>query len=106
MKINDALTKVDLITWKKETLSQTGKNEESISYSEKETKTTIKGLDQKEIPQPKNYRAFFAVDDKNNVVIRIVDDKNNVIRQIPPEEYIKQKEALRETIKNLFHLEA
>ncbi len=52
------------------------------------------------------YRAYFAVDENNNVVIRVVDDKGNVVRQIPPEEYIKMKEALRETIKNLLDLEA
>lgn len=53
-----------------------------------------------------SYSAYFAVDENNNVVIRIVDSDGNLVRQIPPEEYIRMKEALKETIKNLLNLEA
>ncbi|RME68133.1 MAG: hypothetical protein D6778_02265 [Nitrospirae bacterium] len=56
--------------------------------------------------QPQTYSAYFAVDENNNVVIRIVDSDGKVVRQIPPEEYIRMKEALKETIKNLLNLEA
>ena len=56
--------------------------------------------------QAHSYSAYFAVDENNNVVIKIVDEKGELVRQIPPEEYIKMKEALRETIKNLLNLEA
>ncbi len=53
-----------------------------------------------------SYSAYFAVDEHNNVVIRIVDQDGKVVRQIPPEEYLRMKEALKESIKNLLNLEA
>jgi uncharacterized FlaG/YvyC family protein len=54
----------------------------------------------------KSLKASFAVDENKNVVIRITDEKGNLIRQIPPEEYLKMAEALSESSKTLFHLEA
>jgi len=51
-------------------------------------------------------KAFFAVDDAKNVVIRVVDEKGNLIKQIPPEEYIKMYEMMREGVEHLFQTEA
>ncbi len=51
-------------------------------------------------------KAYFAVDDKKNVVIKVEDSKGNVVRQIPPEDYIKMSETLRELTNNLFHTTA
>lgn len=53
-----------------------------------------------------SYKAFFAVDENKNVVIRIKDAEGNVVKQIPPAEYLKMAETLSESSKNLFHLEA
>jgi uncharacterized FlaG/YvyC family protein len=54
----------------------------------------------------KSLKASFAVDENKKVVIRITDEKGNLIRQIPPEEYLEMAEALSESGKTLFHLEA
>jgi|GEM_PF-4429530 len=53
-----------------------------------------------------SFKAFFAVDENKNVVIRIADSKGNVIKQIPPPEYLEMAKTLSEVDKNLFHLEA
>lgn len=50
-------------------------------------------------------KAFFALDDNENVVIRIVDSEGNLIRQIPPEEFLKASEFLKNNNKNLFSVE-
>ena len=56
--------------------------------------------------QAQQRRAYFALDDNKNVVIRIVDEEGNVIRQIPPEEFLKTVDTLKENMQNLLHLEA
>jgi uncharacterized FlaG/YvyC family protein len=53
-----------------------------------------------------SFKAFFAVDENKNVVIRIKDAEGNVVKQIPPAEYLKMAETLSESRKTLFHLEA
>lgn len=53
-----------------------------------------------------SFKAFFAVDENKNVVIRIMDDEGNVVKQIPPAEYLKMAETLSESRKTLFHFEA
>lgn len=53
-----------------------------------------------------SYKAFFAVDENKNVVIRVMDDEGNVVQQIPPAEYLKMAETLSKSSQNLFHLEA
>ncbi|MCX8030424.1 MAG: flagellar protein FlaG [Thermodesulfovibrionales bacterium] len=50
-------------------------------------------------------KAFFAVTEDENVVIKIVDEEGNLIRQIPPEEYIKLLEFFKNYNKNLFSKE-
>lgn len=57
-------------------------------------------------PEPVSYKAFLAVDENRNVVIRVVDSDGKMIRQIPPEDYLKTAAALKEITKNLFHTEA
>ncbi|MCG3110422.1 MAG: flagellar protein FlaG [Candidatus Manganitrophus sp. SB1] len=52
------------------------------------------------------FKAFFAIDENKNVVIRIKDAEGNVVKQIPPAEYLKMAETLLENSKTLFHLEA
>jgi uncharacterized FlaG/YvyC family protein len=56
-------------------------------------------------PEPVSYKAFFAVDENKNVVIKVVDSEGRVIRQMPPEEYLKMAAAWKKVIKNLFHKE-
>lgn len=51
------------------------------------------------------YKAFFAIDENKNVVIKVVDNEGNLIRQIPPEEYLKVAESLKMVSKKLLHLE-
>ncbi|QWR76470.1 flagellar protein FlaG [Candidatus Magnetomonas plexicatena] len=51
-------------------------------------------------------KAYFAVDDNRNVVIKVEDSKGNVVSQIPPEEYIKMSKVLKEISSNLFHTTA
>lgn len=51
------------------------------------------------------YKAFFAVDENKNVVIKVVDSDGNLIRQIPPEEFLKVAESLKNVTKKLLHLE-
>ncbi len=50
-------------------------------------------------------RAFFAIDENSRVVIRIVDSEGNVVRQIPPEEFLKAVEALKENMQHLLDRE-
>ncbi len=50
-------------------------------------------------------KAFFALDDNENVVIRIVDSEGRLLRQIPPEEYLKMVEYMRSYSKNIFSVE-
>ncbi|MBF0564269.1 MAG: flagellar protein FlaG [Nitrospirae bacterium] len=50
-------------------------------------------------------KAFFAVDDQKNVVIRIVDAQGNVVKQIPPDEYLKSAQAMETSNQKLFHTE-
>ncbi len=50
-------------------------------------------------------KAFFALDDNDNVVIRIVDSEGNLIKQIPPEEYQKTVDLLNDNMKNILHIE-
>ncbi len=50
-------------------------------------------------------KAFFALDENENVVIRIVDHEGTLLRQIPPEEYLKMVEQLRNFSKNIFSME-
>lgn len=50
-------------------------------------------------------RAFFALDDDKNVVIRIVDSEGNLVKQVPPEEYQKTADLLKDSMRDLFHVE-
>jgi len=50
-------------------------------------------------------KAFFAVTENKDVVIRIVDSEGNLIRQIPPEEFLKTAEFLQSNNKNIFSVE-
>ncbi|MEO5361126.1 MAG: flagellar protein FlaG [Nitrospirota bacterium] len=60
-------------------------------------------------------KAFFAVDDDKNVVIKVTDSAGKVVRQIPAEDYLKMVKVLDENAKsllqsnignNLYHKEA
>jgi uncharacterized FlaG/YvyC family protein len=51
------------------------------------------------------YKAFFAIDENKNVVIKVVDQEGNLVRQIPPEEYLKVAESMKMISKKLLHLE-
>ena len=53
-------------------------------------------------PQQAMLRAYFAMDDNENVIVRVEDSDGNVVRQYPPEEYLKATELLQETYNNLF----
>lgn len=53
----------------------------------------------------KKNTAFFAVDDSNNVVIKIVNGKGELIKQIPPEDYLKMVEKMEKNSGKLFHKE-
>jgi uncharacterized FlaG/YvyC family protein len=50
-----------------------------------------------------NRKAYFAVDDKKNVVIKIEDENGKVVRQIPPEEYLKMVDKIEQSAEKLFH---
>lgn len=52
-----------------------------------------------------SYKAFFALDENKNVIIKVVDNDGNLIRQIPPEEYLKMVESLKMISEKLLHLE-
>lgn len=52
-----------------------------------------------------SYKAFFDIDENKNVVIKVVDSEGNLVRQIPPEEYLKVAESLKNISKKLLHLE-
>lgn len=102
MKINGYFKNDYLVLKKTEKAPDIDKKE----YSEYAKKEDDNKIENKEVKKTNTYRAFFDIDDKNNVVIKIVDSENNLIRQIPPEEYLKIKEALKQANKNLLHLEA
>ncbi|MEW6417009.1 MAG: flagellar protein FlaG [Nitrospirota bacterium] len=53
-------------------------------------------------PEAESYKAFFAIDDNKNVVIRIVDSEGNLVRQIPPEEFINMVEKMKEISEDLY----
>ncbi len=52
------------------------------------------------------YKAVFAVDKDENVVIRFIDKKGKVVRQVPPEEYLDMISKLKESTSNLFSAKA
>ncbi|MBF0564625.1 MAG: flagellar protein FlaG [Nitrospirae bacterium] len=51
-------------------------------------------------------KAYFAVDDKHNVVIRIVDSQGKVVKQVPPEDYLKMVDSMKQADSHLFHTKA
>jgi uncharacterized FlaG/YvyC family protein len=53
-----------------------------------------------------SHKAFFAVDENKNVIIRIVDSEGNIVKQIPPEEYVNMIDNMKELNRNLLHKEA
>jgi hypothetical protein len=50
-------------------------------------------------------KAFYVVDENNNVFIKIVDPDGDVVKQIPSQEYITMSKNMDETNKCLFHVE-
>jgi len=73
--------------------------------TEKQHERTRESREQAVVERPRR-RAYFAIDENRNVVIRIVDEEGNVIRQIPPEEFLKAAETLKENMSNLLDMEA
>lgn len=65
----------------------------------------IQDAEQKNLSQGVN-KAYFAVDDKRNVVIRIVDSQGKVVKQVPPEDYLKMVDAMKQADSHLFHTKA
>ena len=51
-------------------------------------------------------RAYFSIDDGGNIIIKVTDPKGELVRQIPPEDFIKAAEALKESFGNILDLEA
>jgi len=67
---------------------------------------TVSRNSQPEKAQPaRPRRAFFAIDENSRVVIRIVDSEGKIVRQIPPEEFLKAVEALKENMQHLLDRE-
>ncbi|KJU84328.1 Flagellar protein FlaG protein, partial [Candidatus Magnetobacterium bavaricum] len=100
---------------KTKNVSAESKTQSTVANVKQKTKTTqveeeIKAKEkekQKEKEYEKNFsKAYFAIDDKDNVVIRIVDYEGKLIRQIPPEDYIKMLEAMDKNIESLFSTKA
>ncbi|GIW46236.1 MAG: hypothetical protein KatS3mg078_0113 [Deltaproteobacteria bacterium] len=62
--------------------------------------------EEKNLKSPANnlfdFRAVFALNEDNEVVIKILDEKGELIRQIPPEEFLKMVKKLKEVTENLF----
>jgi uncharacterized FlaG/YvyC family protein len=54
-------------------------------------------------PAITNRKAYFAVDENKNVVIKIEDENGKVVRQIPPEEYLKMVDKIKQSAEKLFH---
>lgn len=52
------------------------------------------------------YRAYFAVDEDKNVVIRIADAAGKVVRQLPPEAVLKGNQILNDTFEKIFDAKA
>ena len=52
------------------------------------------------------YKAVFAMDKEDNVVIRFVDKDGEVVRQVPPEEYLDMISKLKDSTSHLFSTKA
>ncbi len=52
------------------------------------------------------YRAYFAVDEDKNVVIRIADATGKVVNQLPPEAVLKADQILGEVLHKIFDAKA
>jgi uncharacterized FlaG/YvyC family protein len=78
-----------------------------VSKGEKESNYTPKNkeLIKNDSQATRYYKAFFAIDENKNVVIKVVDQEGNLVRQIPPEEYLKVVESMKMISKKLLHLE-
>lgn len=94
-------------------VSENGQTEkrEKAAQTEQAAQVSAERQETQSVPAAANFetvsfKAFFAVDENKNVVIRIMDDEGNVVKQIPPAEYLKMAETLSESRKTLFHLEA
>lgn len=57
-------------------------------------------------PDIQSLKAFFAVDENGNVVIRVIDAQGELVRQIPPEELAKMSTILKEQMEHLLDIEA
>jgi uncharacterized FlaG/YvyC family protein len=47
-------------------------------------------------------KAFIALDENKEVVIRFVDNNGKIVRQYPPEEYLQEMKELNRVIKSLY----
>ncbi len=79
-----------------QTSKPSGKNSGTDIASSKQD-TTLK-LDR--------YRAYFAVDENKNVVIRIADATGKVVNQLPPEAVLKADQILDDVLHKIFDVKA
>jgi uncharacterized FlaG/YvyC family protein len=52
------------------------------------------------------YRAYFAVDEHKNVVIRVEDAGGKLVRQFPPEDFLKAVRVLDNALQKIFDQKA
>ena len=83
--------------------NRVGKTEKELNNILKNIEHSVDDIDNSQ--SLKFYKAFFAIDENKNIVIRVVDQEGNLVRQIPPEEYLKATESLKMVSKRLLHLE-
>jgi uncharacterized FlaG/YvyC family protein len=81
----------------------TGAQNRGKGVSDNKAPEAIKAPEIIKSPGIENNKAYFAIDDTKNVVIRIEDEKGNLVRQIPPEEYLKMKDKIKQNVEELFH---
>ncbi|MFQ5596579.1 MAG: flagellar protein FlaG [Nitrospiria bacterium] len=76
---------------------------------ERNASVPIEGSNDPSPEMPKNivaYKALFSMDDLGNVVIKVLDQEGELVKQIPPEQFLKAAEALKESFGNILDLEA
>ncbi|MBF0344773.1 MAG: flagellar protein FlaG [Nitrospirae bacterium] len=86
--------------------SVTAKNDDLKKEEESANQAKKKAEEEKKLFDKNFSKAYFAVDENNNVVIRIVDHEGKLIRQVPPEDYLKMLEKMKKNIEHIFSTKA
>ncbi|MCX7913853.1 MAG: flagellar protein FlaG [Thermodesulfovibrionales bacterium] len=73
-----------------------------VKINEREQRAEVANEIEEIVLKIEQTKVFFAVTENEDIVIKIVDSEGKLIRQIPPEEYLKMVESLKNACKSIF----